>query len=106
MAGDTIITIAYGLDVKPKNDPYIQIAEEAIRTSAEAAVPGAFWVDALPILKYVPAWMPGASFKRKAREWKIITERILNAPFECFLREMVCQIDFFLILVHTDSFSF
>ena len=47
-----------------------------------AAVPGAFLVDALPILKYVPSWFPGAGFQRKAREWKQLTRDMYCAPFQ------------------------
>lgn len=38
--------------------------------SATGAIPGKFLVDVLPWLKYVPEWVPGASFQRLAREWK------------------------------------
>ena len=37
-----------------------------------------FLVDSFPFLKYIPEWMPGAGFKRKAREWS----RISQALFE------------------------
>ena len=33
---------------------------------SEAGILGAFWVEFLPILKYVPSWFPGAGFQRKA----------------------------------------
>lgn len=89
MSGETIMTIAYGLDVKPKNDPHLQAAEEAIDALLQAVVPGAFLVDSLPVLKYVPAWMPGASFKRKAREWRIATEKTLHDPFNACVDAMV-----------------
>jgi len=50
--------------VRPYNGPYIVIAEEAIEAIAELAIPGASFVDILPILKYVPDWFPGAKFQR------------------------------------------
>jgi hypothetical protein len=33
-------------------------------------------------VKYVPEWVPGASFKRKAREWRGIAERFYTLPFD------------------------
>lgn len=89
MSGETIISIAYGLDAKPKDDPYIQAAEEAVNALLQAAVPGAFLVDSIPILKYMPAWMPGASFKRKAQEWRDVTEKMVHGPFNACLDAIV-----------------
>ena len=33
-------------------------------------------------VKYVPEWMPGATFKRQAREWRAIAERFYTIPFD------------------------
>jgi hypothetical protein len=54
------MSITYGIDTLPKNDPYIATAEEAVAALSQAATPGAFLVDAIPALKYVPDWMPFA----------------------------------------------
>ncbi|KAF5349137.1 hypothetical protein D9756_009446 [Leucocoprinus leucothites] len=81
MAGETIMSVAYGLDIKPKNDPYIQTAEKGVHALVAAAVPGAFLVDMLPFLKYVPEWMPGAGFQKKAKEWAKLTMTMLDMPF-------------------------
>lgn len=32
-------------------------------------------------VKYVPEWVPGAGFKRQAREWKQVITSILEDPF-------------------------
>ena len=45
------------------NDLYIKITEEAIGAAAELLVPGAFIVDIIPILKYVPEWVPAPIFR-------------------------------------------
>ncbi|KAG5644264.1 hypothetical protein DXG03_008749 [Asterophora parasitica] len=82
MAGETIISIAYGLDVKPKNDFYIATAEKGIAPLLIAGVPGTFLVDTFPFLKYVPSWMPGAGFRRKAKEWRKLALDMANVPYE------------------------
>ncbi|KAI0079166.1 cytochrome P450 [Panus rudis PR-1116 ss-1] len=81
-AASTIMKITYGIDVSKHEDQYIAVAEEALLAMAKAASPGAFLVDLIPILKYVPAWFPGAGFQRKAREWKKTTLKMRDAPFE------------------------
>jgi len=45
-------------------------------------VPGAFLVDTLPILKYIPGWFPGAGFKRFARVAKKKLDHSMNLPFQ------------------------
>ena len=89
MAGTTVISITYGLDVQEENDPYTHIAEEANRSVTEAGVPGAFLVDSFPVLKYVPEWVPGAGFKRKAREWKELATAMLESPFRAAMDRIV-----------------
>ena len=73
--------MTYGINVRPYNDPNIAIAEEAIAALAELGVAGAFLVDILPILKYIPDWFPGANFHRKAAIMRTQSENIRNAPF-------------------------
>lgn len=41
--------VTYGIKVFPENDPYIQTAEKAMSCLTEAAIPGSFLVDFLPI---------------------------------------------------------
>ncbi|CAA7261120.1 unnamed protein product [Cyclocybe aegerita] len=88
MAGETIVSVAYGIEVLPKGDPYIAVAEKNMRVGAIAAVPGAFLVDNLPFLKYVPDWFPGADFKRKAKEWKELARLMIYPPFDVVKRNI------------------
>ncbi|KAJ8689905.1 hypothetical protein PTI98_012762 [Pleurotus ostreatus] len=87
-AASSIMKVVYGIDVVPKDDYYITIAERALDGMAKAASPGAFLVDILPILKYVPAWFPGASFQKKAKEWKKVTLEMRDAPFNSVAASM------------------
>jgi hypothetical protein len=81
--------ICYGIAVLEHNDPYIAIAKEAIEGIAEAGVPGAFLVDLLPVLKYVPSWFPGAGFKRKAARWRASIRGMLERPYRRVKMELV-----------------
>ncbi|KAF8641794.1 hypothetical protein AX16_009776 [Volvariella volvacea WC 439] len=81
MAGALVMAVAYGLDVLPKDDPYIAAAKGAVHPATVAMVPGTFLVDSLPILKRVPDWMPGAGFKRKAKEWRKLAETMWEMPY-------------------------
>lgn len=45
--------LVYGIAVVSKNDPYIEMAEEALSGLVEAAGSGAFLVDVLPICVFI-----------------------------------------------------
>ncbi|KAE9397654.1 cytochrome P450 [Gymnopus androsaceus JB14] len=81
LMGAIILGVAYGLHVQPKNDPDIEAANKMIDVLTRALLPGAFLVDSFPILKYVPSWFPGASFKRKANSWNGIRHATITPPF-------------------------
>lgn len=83
--------VAYGIQVLPENDPYIRTAEEAIMSVAMASMPGTFLVNVFPILKYVPAWVPGAGFQRKAKAWKKLARDMVQAPYATFKKDMVSR---------------
>ncbi|KAF8650224.1 hypothetical protein AX16_005339, partial [Volvariella volvacea WC 439] len=82
MGGEIIMSVTYGIDVQPKDDPYLDYSDRALRHLVTAAIPGAFLVDTLPFLKYVPEWMPGAGFKRKAKEWRKAARLMVEVPFD------------------------
>ena len=78
----TIMKIGYGIAIQESDDPYISIAEEALNGITQAGVPGAFWVDLFPILKYVPSWFPGAGFQKKAARWREAINTMADKPFD------------------------
>jgi hypothetical protein len=90
----TIIKIGYGIAVQESDDPYISIAEEAVSGVTEAGLPGAFWVDWFPILRYVPSWFPGAGFQKKAARLKEAINTMADKPFR-YVQERLVQVHFF-----------
>ncbi|KIJ97235.1 hypothetical protein K443DRAFT_257636 [Laccaria amethystina LaAM-08-1] len=84
----TIMTVSYGLTVSDSEDPITSKGEEALQGFSEAAVPGIFLVDLLPILKYVPSWFPGAGFKRKASHYSSVNAEVVNLPFKAVQRSI------------------
>ena len=91
---------AYGIDILPKDDPYIKIAEESLQALSAATNAGAYLVDSIPIrvfsrhivdvdeslnkriVRYIPEWFPGARFQRDARLWRPVVHQMLNKPFD------------------------
>ncbi|KAL1742443.1 cytochrome P450 [Schizophyllum fasciatum] len=89
MAGHLILAAAYGVNVQTKDDPHVVDADSLLRMLTDSAVPGAFLVNSIPVLKYVPEWMPGAGFQRLAREWRPIAQEIMDRPFYEIKQSMV-----------------
>ncbi|KAH9483726.1 Cytochrome P450 monooxygenase COX2 [Psilocybe cubensis] len=82
MFAATIMRVVYGIRIKDSTDPSVAAAEKALEILNTAGTPGAFLVDVLPILKYVPSWLPGAGFKKKAAKWKKYNTLIVERPFQ------------------------
>ncbi|KAJ7894312.1 cytochrome P450 [Mycena olivaceomarginata] len=73
MAGEVILWAAYGIVVRPENDPHVKRAEDAMRAMAHAIIPGRFLVDSIPALK-IPSGM--------------LSELMIDAPFAEVKRNM------------------
>ena len=81
--------IAYGIKVQESGDRYISLAEEVLKGGEEASIPGAFLVDFLPILAYVPSWFPGAGFQKKAAHYRNINAIMIEKPFRYVQEQLV-----------------
>ena len=74
-----------------EGDPYVALADAAIQSLSQAGVFGAYLIDYIPLLRYVPSWMPGASFKREAREWRRLAHELLESQYNIVKDKMVSR---------------
>ena len=98
--------MTYSINVRPYNDPNIKIAEEATAVNADLLIAGAFLVDFIPILKYVPEWFPGAKFQSKAAMMRKHAARIRNTTFAATEELMVCDSSPFLGFLLDNMYTF
>ena len=104
LVGFITLSMTYSIKVQPYKDPYIKIAEEAMESISELLIPGAFLVDIIPILKYVPEWFPGARFQRKAAVMRKHAAIMRNTTFAATEELKVCDLSPFLgFLIYTFS---
>ena len=75
------------------------MAEEAMEVAAELLTTGAFLVDIIPILKYVPEWFPGAKFQIKAAIMRKHVAVARNTLFLAAEKSIVCDLLPFLKLL-------
>ncbi len=81
--------VVYGIEVKSKEDEYLSLAEEGNDIFQKAFVPGKYLVETFPFLKHVPAWLPGAGFRRDAAAWSEVYFQTRYKPFQATLERMV-----------------
>ena len=98
--------IAYGYQVKEKNDPFLTAVEVAVEQFSLSTAPGGFMVNLVPsraylfdaiyrnnsnsrIVRYIPAWFPGAGFKRTAALWAESLVNMVEQPYKYVKQQMV-----------------
>ena len=89
VAAAIIMSAVYGYDIEPNGDYFVKLAEDAVATLSESILPGASAVNALPILRFLPSWFPGAGFKRFANRAKALTRQMRAVPFDFVEKGMV-----------------
>jgi hypothetical protein len=98
--------MTYSINVRSYNDPYIKVVEDANRSITELLIPGAFLVDIIPILKYVPEWFPGAKFQSKAAVMRKEAKKMRNTTFAATKELMVCDSSPFPGFLLDDTYTF
>lgn len=75
--------MVYGYQVEStRPDPLVAINDRMVEIFASATVPGAWLVDIIPWLKYLPDWMPGTGFKLVARKARRVVTASADIPFQ------------------------
>ncbi|KAA1474623.1 cytochrome P450 [Dentipellis sp. KUC8613] len=87
-AGAIILKISHGYEIKEKDDPFVELVNKVLDEFSQMLRPGAFFVDILPILKYVPEWFPGTGWKQTAKAWAEDLNRSVDEPHEFVKQEM------------------
>ncbi|OJA16740.1 hypothetical protein AZE42_09319 [Rhizopogon vesiculosus] len=73
-----VVRFTYGGEL---TEEYVDMAEEINLDTGMALQPG--WiVDSLPLLKYLPDWLPGMHFKRWALAARLRFERCTQEPYD------------------------
>ncbi|KAJ6493612.1 cytochrome P450 [Mycena vitilis] len=77
-----VLSVCYGHHVAEQGDEYVKLADQAMVGVSQSANFGTFLVDYIPLLKYVPAWFPGAQWKRDGLRWRNLGLEMWNRPFD------------------------
>ncbi|KAF6752855.1 cytochrome P450 [Ephemerocybe angulata] len=80
LVGTTIMRATYGIEDPEKNAEFVHYSEMLVQEVGEAGKPGRYLVNVFPILKYIPAWFPGAGFQHYFREIAEMSLKTLEIP--------------------------
>ncbi|KAF8989705.1 cytochrome P450 [Cyathus striatus] len=87
-AGGIVLMLAYGYKPRSRGDGLVKIVNEAMDQFSETTAAGAFLVDVFPSLRYVPSWLPGAGWKRKASKYRSTLQEMLHRPYSWTKQQM------------------
>ncbi|KAF8602797.1 cytochrome P450 [Ceratobasidium sp. AG-I] len=79
--GSGLIYAAYGYSPESPEDKWLRAAQMATEHVARAAQPTAFIVNFIPVLRYLPEWLPGMGWKKTIRGWREHKEYTTSAPY-------------------------
>ncbi|KAI9571164.1 cytochrome P450 [Boletus coccyginus] len=83
-----IMSVVYGYDVAPTNDPYVEYAEQGVRAISKATnAKSAALLGIFPFLLKLPTWIPG-SFKAEAAQSKHYATGFRKVLFGMGLEQM------------------
>lgn len=106
MAAKIVVNFTYGYEIQAVNDPLVKFIESNLVAFFKATRPGAYLVDSFPIrvsllfelqgsltwtclVKYIPAWFPGAGFKKEAKEVRARVNQTRDVPFRDVKHQLV-----------------
>jgi len=75
----TIMSMVYGYEVLSEDDPFIVLANEALRTvSSATCYPGSDILNEFSLLVNLPSWMP---FSKHLRRTQRLSHDVREVPF-------------------------
>ena len=101
-----ILRLSHGYVTQTGDDPLVDLAHVANSQLSMATAPGIYYVDFVPLskslarssvsydtntftVKYIPSWLPGAGFKRKAKKYAIVLRDLVEIPHNYVKSQLV-----------------
>ncbi|KAJ8462273.1 hypothetical protein ONZ51_g11006 [Trametes cubensis] len=86
-----LLNVMYGLHFDHVDIPrYIEVLSCLESAIAEAFQPGAFLVEFIPWLQYIPAWLPDAGWQQKVLKWRRLLDALVDGPYNAAKEAMRC----------------
>lgn len=82
MANSGISAVMYGNIAAVRTEEYVQWAENTLQAATKAFVPGAYPVELIPFLRFMPRWFPGTKHHELIEYYKPSIINLRDKPFE------------------------
>ncbi len=84
-----MLKMLYGYALSPHTpDSLVRLINKVMAEFGEAVVVGAWLVDMIPWLRFLPDWVPGTGFKQTARQWNKDCDEVMNVPADFVTQQM------------------
>jgi hypothetical protein len=80
--GSLIMRMAYGTEDEPYIKSLIRNVETYLRAYFDFASPGRLFVTSFPIMQHIPAWFPGAKWKRTLFSYRDMGIASIQTPWD------------------------
>ena len=87
-----------------KSREFIRISQEGIDVLNESRRPGAYWVDFIPFVRYIPHWVPGAAASKLAKRAYPKVIAMKDGPFDAVRSDIVGVLVLDAIFRHESNF--
>ncbi|THU76453.1 cytochrome P450, partial [Dendrothele bispora CBS 962.96] len=77
-----ILNVTYGYPLNSADDPFLRQSTRVMDDFSKTTEAGAWIVDMIPQLKYMPSWMPGSGFLKTARDVRSNYEAVIKKLFQ------------------------
>nr|BAK09480.1 cytochrome P450 [Postia placenta] len=76
-----VFQITHGQQIENFDHVFVKLAEQVNEDFSHVTRPGSFLVDTIPILQYLPSWIPGMGFKTLAKVYRERFLRMCHEPY-------------------------
>ncbi|TFK16672.1 cytochrome P450 [Coprinopsis marcescibilis] len=80
--GLTFMRLSYGINDAQWNENLIVKAQAVHQGFSEAAIAGHYLVNSIPLLRHVPAWVPGAGWRKRLEAAGELSREVSRVPFK------------------------
>ncbi|PCH43261.1 cytochrome P450 [Wolfiporia cocos MD-104 SS10] len=88
-AAALIMEVAYGYTLVSDDDEFFRRTRHAIQLTVDVGSAAASLIDFFPILKHVPAWLPGAGFMRDALAARKAVREHIDIPYDAVKNDVI-----------------
>ncbi|KAF2637338.1 cytochrome P450 [Massarina eburnea CBS 473.64] len=84
-----MLAMLYGYTPSPHTpDALARLINEVMEDFSKAIVVGAWMVEVIPWLQFLPTWVPGTGFKKTAQQWRKDSGDCMNLPVKSVKQKM------------------